>query len=33
MPWELNDNDVIYTVMNNKLRKVLTGAILSESFE
>ena len=30
---QLNDNDVIYTVSNNKLRKILTGAIMSESFE
>ena len=33
MQWEQNDNDVIYIVRNNKLRKVLTDAFLSESFE
>ena len=33
MQWEKNENDVIYIVRNIKLRKVLTDAFLSESFE
>ena len=28
-----NDNDLIYIVRNNKLRKGLTDAFFSESFE
>ena len=31
--WEQNDIDVIYKVRNNKLRKGLTDAFFSESFE
>ena len=33
MQWEYNDNNVIYIVRDNKLRKVLTHAFFSESFE